>query len=55
LIQAGIKEVIGPNRPWTGKGTGKHYSIDHAEVMLREAGVRVRYFDLPPELGYPPE
>ena len=50
LIQAGIKEVIGPNRPWTGKGTGKHYSIDHAEVMLREAGVKIRYFDIPKEL-----
>ena len=55
LIQAGVKEVIGPNRVWQGKGAGKHYSIDHAEVMLREAGVRVRVFDLPPELGIPPE
>jgi dCMP deaminase len=54
LIQAGIKEVIGPNRPWKGVGAGKHYSIDHAETMLREAGVRIRYFDLPPELGEPP-
>jgi len=55
LIQAGIKEVIGPNRPFTGKGAGKHYSIDHAEIMLAEAGVRMRVFDLPPELFLPPE
>jgi dCMP deaminase len=54
LIQAGIKEVIGPNRVFKGKGAGKHYSIDHAEVMLREAGVRVRVFDLPPDLSEPP-
>lgn len=55
LIQAGIKEIIGPNRPFTGKGAGKYYSIDHAEVMLAEAGVRVRVFDLPPELSLPSE
>jgi dCMP deaminase len=55
LIQAGIKEVIGPNRKFTGAGAGKHYSIDHAETMLREAGVRIRYFDLPPDLSYGPE
>ena len=36
LIQAGIKEIIGPNRPFDGKGAGKHYSIDHADVMLKE-------------------
>jgi hypothetical protein len=50
LIQAGIKEVIGPNRPFAGKGAGKHYSIEHAEVMLREAGVKVRVWDMPMEL-----
>ena len=54
LIQAGIKEVIGPNRKFAGVGAGKHYSIEHAEQMLNEAGVRVRYFDLPPGLGEPP-
>ena len=54
LIQAGIKEVIGPNRVFQGKGAGKHYSIDHAEEMLTEAGVRIRVFDLPPELLPPP-
>jgi dCMP deaminase len=55
LIQAGIKEVIGPNRQWTGQGAGKHYSIEHAEHMLAEAGVRTRVLQLPPELGIPPE
>lgn len=50
LIQAGIKEIIGPNRTFTGKGAGKHYSIDHAELMLDEVGIKVRYFQLPPEL-----
>lgn len=44
LIQAGIKEIIGPNRAFAGKGAGKHYSIDHADIMLREAGVRQRIF-----------
>ena len=42
LIQAGIREIIGPNRPFTGVGAGVHYHIDHAELMLREAGVSVR-------------
>ena len=42
LIQAGIREIIGPNRPFTGMGAGVHYHIDHAELMLREAGVKIR-------------
>ena len=46
LIQAGIKEIIGPNRTFTGKGAGKHYSISHTDVMLREAGVKQRVFEL---------
>jgi dCMP deaminase len=41
LIQAGIKEVIGPDRTFSGKGAGTHYSIDHSDIMLREAGVKV--------------
>jgi dCMP deaminase len=43
LIQVGIKEIIGPDRKFAGKGAGKHYSIDHSDVMLEEAGVIVRY------------
>ena len=50
LIQAGIKEIIGPNRVFDGKGAGKHYSIDHADVMLREAGVIQRVWTMPPEV-----
>lgn len=42
LIQAGIREIIGPNRPFTGVGAGVHYHIDHAELMLAEAGVKIR-------------
>lgn len=50
LIQSGIKEIIGPNRAFPGKGAGKFYSIDHSEEMLYEAGVIIRYFDMPMEL-----
>jgi len=48
FIQVGIKEIIGPNRVFSGKGAGKHYSIDHSEQMLYEAGVATRYikFDM---------
>ena len=46
LIQAGIKQVIGPERTWKGVGTGKHYSIDYSDEMLREAGVKVTYIDV---------
>jgi dCMP deaminase len=46
IIQAGIKEVIGPDRIWKGVGAGKHYSIDYAVDMLREAGVKVTYIDV---------
>jgi dCMP deaminase len=50
LIQAGIKEIIGPNRPFGGKGAGTHYSIDHADVMLKEAGVIQRTWPMTPEM-----
>lgn len=53
LIQVGIKEIIGPNRKFSGKGAGKHYSIDHAEQMLYEAGVRTRYINVDMELDPP--
>ena len=52
LIQSGIKELIGPNRKFGGRGAGKHYSIDCFE-MLEEAGVKVRYVDFPGELDPP--
>lgn len=51
LIQVGITEIVGPNRPFSGKGAGKHYSIEHSEIMLREAGVIITYIsvDIPLE------
>ena len=42
LIQVGIKEVIGPDKSFTGKGAGKHYSIEYSEMMLDEANIKVR-------------
>ena len=42
IIQAGIREVIGVNRPFTGVGAGVHYHTDRAVDMLAEAGVRQR-------------
>ena len=53
LIQVGIKEIIGPNRVFKGKGAGKHYSIDHAEEMLREAGVKIHYINVDMEFDPP--
>jgi len=53
LIQVGVKEVIGPNRVWQGAGAGKHYSIDHAEIMLQEAGIKIRYIDCDMEFDPP--
>jgi len=50
LIQVGIKEIIGPNRKFKGAGAGKHYSIEHSEQMLHEAGVKIRYANFSGEL-----
>ena len=50
LIQSGIKEIIGPNRAFGGKGAGTHYSIDHSDVMLKEAGVIQRVYKTSPTL-----
>ena len=50
LIQAGIVEIIGPNRSFVGKGTGVHYHINYAEEMLKEAGVKQRVFVVPDEV-----
>lgn len=43
VIQNGLVEIIGPDRPFPGKGAGTHYHVDKdspAAAMLREAGVR---------------
>ena len=50
LIQVGVKEIVGPNRKFKGVGAGKHYSIEHADQMLYEAGVKVRYVNFDGEL-----
>lgn len=42
LIQSGVVEIIGPDRPFVGKGAGINYSLDFADVMCSEAGVTRR-------------
>lgn len=43
IIQAGIVEIIGPTRPFTGKGEGAHYHCGEIEqTMLNESGVTIR-------------
>lgn len=43
FIQAGIVEVVGPNIPFPGAGTGTHYQVGSTSlIMLKEAGVKVR-------------
>lgn len=43
FIQSGVIEVIGPNIPFAGKGTGTHYHLDECvTTMLEESGVKTR-------------
>lgn len=42
LIQAGIVEIIGPNIPFGGKGTGAHYHTNLTPIMAKEAGVKIK-------------
>jgi dCMP deaminase len=43
FIQAGIIEIVGPNIPFAGKGTGTHYHLDDCvTTMIDEARVTVR-------------
>jgi dCMP deaminase len=46
IIQSGIIEVIGPDRVFSGKGAGKHYSIDHSNIMFSEAGIMTRTVEI---------
>ena len=46
IIQSGIIEVIGPDRVFSGKGAGKHYSIDHSNIMFSEAGIMTRTVEM---------
>lgn len=46
IIQSGIKRVVGPNRPFPGKGKGTHYDVHGAnKIMFEEAGVIVENVD----------
>ena len=45
LIQAGIVEIIGPNIPFKGVGSGINYNLDYAKTMCEEAGVKLRVID----------
>lgn len=42
LIQAGIVEIIGPNIPFKGKGSGANYHTSLTPIMCEEAGVLIR-------------
>jgi hypothetical protein len=42
LIQAGIREIIGPAIPFPGSGNGTHYHTSYADIMCGEAGVIIR-------------
>ena len=42
FIQAGIVEIIGPDIPFQGKGSGVNYSLEYAGVMALESGILIR-------------
>ena len=44
FIQAGIWEIVGPDRPFDGKSKDTHYHPGIANTMLREAGVIQRVY-----------
>lgn len=47
IIQSGISRVVGPNRPFPGKGAGKHYHTDDIpRNMMEEAGIEVVHVDM---------
>jgi len=42
LLQAGVTRVIGPDKPFAGKGAGEHYDLSGvAGRMFAEAGIEV--------------
>jgi dCMP deaminase len=45
FIQSGIKEVIGPNIPFKGKGDGVHYHTSFAFKMFEESCVKMTPID----------
>jgi len=42
FIQAGIKEIVGPNIPFGGVGAGIHYHIGQSTEMMLESGMIIR-------------
>ncbi len=42
VIQAGIAEIIGPDRPFASSNPAWQESFRHSKQMLEEAGVKVR-------------
>jgi dCMP deaminase len=42
FIQAGIKEIVGPNIPFGGVGAGVHYHIGQSTEMMLESGMKIR-------------
>ncbi len=42
LIQAGVKEIIGPDIPFPGVGAGVHYHLNESMIMLKESNVLLR-------------
>lgn len=49
IIRAGIKKVIGPSERFEGSGVQWMNDMRTAYHMLKEAGVEIRYIQLPPE------
>jgi dCMP deaminase len=46
IIQAGIRRVVGPYRPFPGQGKGKHYDVYDIATELRDM-VDVEHVDMP--------
>lgn len=42
IIQSGIRAIVGPDKPFPGKGNGVHYDAQTTPItMLKEAGVKL--------------
>jgi dCMP deaminase len=51
IIQAGIERVIGPAEKFEGKGEQWLHNVRVAYHMLKEAGVEIRYINIPVKGG----
>jgi len=47
IIQAQIKKVVGPSKPFQGRGEQWKLDVRRAYHMLKEAGVETRYIQIP--------